>query len=179
MEARRRSRRTPRTRCASARSRSPARSRIPRDARRHRDRTPARRPRWCRRPPSQRPRRRSAPPRRGRPSPPTPPSRRDVTAAEELPVVEDRRPASPPWFQHLGHPDRRLEEDQEWDDLEDERNGVDGRQQDREDEHQHVAGAAVAAELLVAEDADPDESEDEDRHLERYAAGDEHERRKR
>ena len=47
--------------------------------------------------------------------------------------------AAPAWLHHLGQPDRGLEEDQERDRLEQERDGVDRRQQDREDDHQDVA----------------------------------------
>ena len=48
----------------------------------------------------------------------------------------------------------------------DERDRVDGGQQDREHEHRHVADAPIPAQLRRAEHAEPDEGEDEDRHLE-------------
>ena len=60
-----------------------------------------------------------------------------------------------------------------------ERDGVDRREQDREGDHQDVAEPAVAAQLVVAEDADPDEGEDEDRHLEGEPAGEQDERGER
>jgi hypothetical protein len=63
-------------------------------------------------------------------------------------------------------PDRQLVQDEQRRDLERERDGVDGREEDREDEHQDVPHAAVAAQASRREHPEPDEREHEDRHLE-------------
>ncbi len=120
----------------------------------------------------------------------TAPSRIGVTLDRDDPVGGEDPHRAPPLEQVLvpvalpaplhdhGEPDRHLEEDQERDHLEGERDRVDGRQQDREHEQHDEGDPAVAAETLRAEDAQPHEPENEDRHEEREAAREQRPRRR-
>src|SRR6185436_15753577 len=61
--------------------------------------------------------------------------------------LEGLRVAALPATLHEGRePDRELVQHEQRDDLEEERDRVDGGEQDREDEHHHVADPPVAAE---------------------------------
>ena len=137
--ARRRTRRRRRTRGGCGRSTKPGRITDVREAARpRRAPRPSRPPRSARRRLSRPRRSRSDRPRRGRPSRRRGASRR--SGAGEV-VVPRALPAA---LHEHGEPDRELEQKHERDDFEGKRDGVDGREQDREDEEDDKCDPPVA-----------------------------------